>query len=520
MNEHSRFTEEDHLRGPHALLGAIVNSAMDAIVATDSRQNIVLFNHAAELLFGYQSDEIMGKPLNLLLPERFQTIHHKEVRAFGETGVTTRAMGELQPLAARRADGSEFPIEATIAQVVIDNERYYSAILRDITARNEAEEERRRVREREIAQRAQITAAENQRDYLQDVLDGLPGGLLLVTEPNSEIVFANSAFYRLNAQTSVEPRTMPVLDRDFALLRVDGLPLDPQDLPITRALKGERVRNQQLTMRRSDNTLVPVAAHGAYLHPAPGQGHRAIIVLQDVTQLRQAEQLKDDFLDLISHEFRTPLTAIHGGAHLLSKQGYQLGEDERAVILNDVVTETERLNQMLTNLLTVSNVLAGRLRADTEPVLLAPLARRAANGVDRRYPQHHFEIDITAGLPAVEADPSLLEQVLLNLYENAVKYSPEGGIITIQALADDTSVSLNVIDQGIGIAPELTGAVFERFRRVGGDPTVRGMGLGLYLSKHLIEAQNGTITAWSAGVGQGAMFTIRLPIAHSWHDPD
>jgi signal transduction histidine kinase len=126
---------------------------------------------------------------------------------------------------------------------------------------------------------------------------------------------------------------------------------------------------------------------------------------------------------------------------------------------------------------------------------------------------------VPATLPPVEADPDLLEQVLRNLYENAVKYSPDGGLIRT-ATRDLDRIEIDVADQGIGIAPEHVGAVFERFRRVGGDPTVRGMGLGLYLSRHLIEAQGGQIRAGSPGPGLGSVFTIALPIAHGWADPE
>ena len=108
-----------------------------------------------------------------------------------------------------------------------------------------------------------------------------------------------------------------------------------------------------------------------------------------------------------------------------------------------------------------------------------------------------------------------LGQPLRNLYENAIKYS-SGGMVLTTASSDGATVTIDVADQGVGIAPEHVGAVFERFRRVGADPTVRGMGLGLYLSRLLVEAQNGRIAARSPGVGQGATFSITLPIAEGW----
>jgi signal transduction histidine kinase len=105
---------------------------------------------------------------------------------------------------------------------------------------------------------------------------------------------------------------------------------------------------------------------------------------------------------------------------------------------------------------------------------------------------------------------------LRNLYENAVKYAPEGGVIRTTAESAGDSVAIHITDQGIGIAPEHIGQLFERFRRPGANPTVRGMGLGLYLSRYLVEAQGGKISAASAGPGQGTTFTITLPVAQGW----
>lgn len=136
--------------------------------------------------------------------------------------------------------------------------------------------------------------------------------------------------------------------------------------------------------------------------------------------------------------------------------------------------------------------------------------------VEGRAPRHTFAIDIPPDLPPADGDPELLAQVLRNLYENAVKYAPAGGQIVIAAVGDEERVTISVTDQGIGIAPEHVTEVFERFRRPGAEPTVRGMGLGLYLSRHLVQAQGGTSAARSPGPGRGATFAVTLPIADGW----
>jgi signal transduction histidine kinase len=261
---------------------------------------------------------------------------------------------------------------------------------------------------------------------------------------------------------------------------------------------------------------LPILVQAAPLRDRDGAIARAVVVLQDITRLREAEQLKDDFLSLISHEFRTPLTAIHGGAHLLASQGDELDGTTRRELLDDIVTESGRLDRMLANLLSLAEIMAGRLEPNTEPLLIAPLARAVAAEVGSRSPDHTFVVDIPGDLPPAEGDPALLSQVLRNLYENAVKYSRGGGPVHTSATWDGERVTIRVTDEGVGIAAEHVPHVFERFRRPGADPTVRGMGLGLYLSRFLVEAQGGKIGADSPGPGLGATFSVVLNVARGW----
>jgi K+-sensing histidine kinase KdpD len=238
-----------------------------------------------------------------------------------------------------------------------------------------------------------------------------------------------------------------------------------------------------------------------------------VAVIQDITRLRQAEQLKDDFLSLISHEFRTPLTAINGGAQLLAQRGDSLDDATRISLLTDIVTESAALERMLANMLTLTAIQAGRLEPDTEPILVRQSIRMALTAAKIRHPDHAFVLEIPEAVVPAEGDDALLQQVLRNLYENAAKYSPPGSTITTRIAEDDGQLIIHVTDEGSGIAGEYLDTVFERFSRPGADPTIRGTGLGLYLSRHLMEAQGGTIGVTSPGPGKGATFSIALPIA-------
>lgn len=356
--------------------------------------------------------------------------------------------------------------------------------------------------------------AEEQRDQLRVILDSLPSGVIIQTAPEGEIELDNAT-----AREMVSPRPgSDIPGRHYHFLRADGSPLPRIQWPAMRALRGEVVRNRQLMLRIGDDRTVPVLVQAVPLRNRLGEVVRAVVVFQDVTRLREAEQLKDDFLSLISHEFRTPLTAIHGGTHLLAQRGETLDRETQQALLTDIVTESTRLEQMLANMLTLTAIQAGRLEPGTEPLLVPPLVRGASATAEAKSRDHRFVVDISNSVPPVEGDAELLNQVLRNLYENAAKYSPPGSTITTYATCDNGSITIHVADEGAGIATEHLGTVFERFRRPGADPTVRGMGLGLYLSRHLIEAQGGQIGVSSPGPGKGATFSVTLPVSSDWSD--
>ncbi len=362
------------------------------------------------------------------------------------------------------------------------------------------------------------TRATSQRDQLTTIMNTLPSGVLIINQATGMIEDANRrARFLLSGDESLMVRAM-IPGETFTLVRDDGVPLNLFRTSDAAALP---VHSVQGAIQRADGARTPVLIQAARLpeaedHPAP----RVVVVLQDISRMKDAEQLKDDFLALISHEFRTPLTAIHGGAHLLKNQGEQLDAETRTELLGDIVSESNRLDQMLVNMLSLAAAMAGRVTIRTEPVMLAPLIRRVADETRRRVRTIQMVIEVPRDLPPVECDPEALEQVLRNLYENALKYGPSDGIIRTTAEVEADWVTVSVIDQGVGIGPEHVTHVFERFRRPGADPTIRGMGLGLYLSRLLVEAQGGTIRADSAGPGTGATFSISLPVVADWDVPE
>ncbi len=359
--------------------------------------------------------------------------------------------------------------------------------------------------------------AAEQRDHLETILASMPTAVLILANPDGAIESANAAARSLMLGHRHHPG-LPVPMEDYWFEDPDGGPIPPQHWPGRRSLTGEVVRNKQLNLVLAEGQKIPVLIQGAPLRDSQGAVQRAVVIMQDITRLREAEQLKDDFLSLVSHEMRTPLTAIHGGASLLSTHGDSLDPETRRELLSDILIESTRLERTLANILALTGIQAGRVEPSTEPVLLRQFLESVIESARPLVAAHHVMLEVEPGLPPAEGDPELLAHVVRNLIENAAKYSAAGSRICLSARRAADGLTVNVEDEGHGIAKEHLPFVFDRFRRPGADPTIRGMGLGLYLSRSLVDAMGGTLRVKSDGPGKGTCFTVGLPIATGWSD--
>lgn len=363
--------------------------------------------------------------------------------------------------------------------------------------------------------RASQRRAEEQRDHLDVILNSMAVAILIQNAPDGRVELVNNAARSMLLDAIDFGSRLPQAGRDYKIRHANGNSLPKDQWPAFRAWRGEMVRNSPYTFVTPSSRSIPVLAQAAPLRDSEGRVSRVVIVFQDITRIREAEQLKDDFLSLVSHELRTPLTAIHGGAYLLATQHDGVDAETRQEILDDLVQESKRLDRTLHNILTLTAIEAGQVDPELEPLLIGTLIRQRVAEMAKRHPDRDFTVEVPPGLPMAEGSPEPLAHVLDNLYENAAKYSPSGTPIHTRATADRATIRISISDEGYGIAPENLPDVFERFRRPGADPSVRGMGLGLYLSRHLMRAMHGSISVTSPGVGKGATFTIVLPTAAS-----
>lgn len=234
---------------------------------------------------------------------------------------------------------------------------------------------------------------------------------------------------------------------------------------------------------------------------------------EEARALREADRLKSQFISSMSHELRTPLTSIKGYSSSLLREDASWDEETRHEFIEIIDEKADELRDLIDKLLLMARLEAGAMKPQKEPVLVARVAGKVVEEAAARSKKHEFVVELPPDLPVVEADVRHLEQILCNLVENAVKYSPEGGRIVIRGALDRDRMVIGVSDEGEGISAEHRDKVFERFYRVD-DPSTRGTpgsGLGLSIAKGHVEAHGGEIWLESA-IGKGSTFYFTLPL--------
>ena len=245
-----------------------------------------------------------------------------------------------------------------------------------------------------------------------------------------------------------------------------------------------------------------------------------IYAFRDISADRLVEQMKSDFVSTVSQELRRPLTSIYGFAETLLRRDVLFGEEERAIFLGYIASESERLTEIVDALLNVARLDTGDLQVNLAPTDVGPVVSDvvASFGDVAATNGHHFVVDVPGEAITAEADPDKLRQVLSVLVDNAVKYSPGGGTVTIAARRRDDAVELSVADEGIGIPSAEQDRIFRKFYR-GESPgsreaTASGTGLGLFIAQGLVSAMGGRIWVTSSE-GEGSRFSFELPLAES-----
>jgi PAS domain S-box-containing protein len=332
------------------------------------------------------------------------------------------------------------------------------------------------------------------------ILANIADGIVAV-DRDGKVVLWNAAAEEITGVPTAE-----ALDRTPAQLLQRTLESEPG-----RGQTGPRLVS---IMRGSEEVWLSLSE--AVMRDPLGEVAGRIFAFRDISADRMIEQVKSDFVAAVSHELRTPLTSIYGFAETLLREDVLFGEEERRIFLGYIASESERLTEIVDQLLAVARLDAGDLHVEPEPVDVASVVSEVVRTVEETgyVNGQRFEVDLPPEPLAAEADRDKLRQVFSILMENALKYSPSGGTVTVGARRTSDRVEVRVVDEGAGIPVGEQERIFRKFYRA--ESTVRdgggGTGLGLFIARELVTAMGGRIWVESTE-GEGSSFAFELPVA-------
>ena len=519
---------------------SVVENVIDGIVTIDEKGEILSANPATERLFGYKAEEMLGRNVKMLMPEPYSSQHDRYLGNYLRTG-QAKIIGIGREVIGRRKDGSTFPMDLGVSEFQKHGHPCFTGIVRDIT-------ERKRV--------------ENTARFLADASRSL-ASLVDYASTLQKVAYLAVPFF-------AEWCTIHVANGDGAIRQIAAAHIDPDKTQVVQEL-GKRypldpdavagpahvlkTGKSGLTSQMSDDLIasvapteehrkvlkrlnlesymgVPLAARGKTfgvisfysadprrkydsldLALAEDLAHRAAIAIENSLlygELRDADQRKDQFLAMLSHELRNPLAPVRSGLDLFLVSGF---DPEVARVMQQQV---EHLVRLVDDLLDVSRILRGRVELRREVVEVNTVIQRAVGAI--RPVTLASGQELVVSLPStplyLHADPVRVVQVVTNLLGNASKYTQRGGHIWLTVSRQEHRVVISVKDDGMGISKESLPDVFELFAQADRslERTQGGLGIGLTIVQTLVEMHDGSVTALSEGKGKGSEFAVRLPV--------
>lgn len=475
----------------------LLETAPDAVVTVDSTGHVRFVNAQAEHLFGYPREEMIGQEVERLVPGLPRETRHLEREAL-RVPPTGHQNGVGVTLRARHKSGAEIPVDVTFSPFAGPEGETVTAMLRDAT-------ERERYVEGLRAARAE---AERERALLQTVVDHASVGILFVDPSTDEMRINSTLQIMLGTPTSTELVRRQYLGR---LRSSDGQPLRFEELPSTRALEGHEVPPERYVIHRPERQF-PVLASAVPLRGLKGEVRGVIVCIQDISAHEQLEQLREEYVGLISHDLRTPLQNITLRCQLLLRSLREKGLEAEVAAAEALLRNTRRMSGMVEELLESSRLESGQVELHREPL---DMSRFLEEVIERSVPpdaRERLRLEVVTPVPWLPADAPRLERVVVNLLTNALKYSEPGTPVVVRLEQEDSRARVSVKDQGKGLHPEEAARLFTKYYRTHEGKRSEGVGLGLYISRLIIEAHGGHISVESTP-GQGSTFVFILPLA-------
>ncbi|HXM46162.1 MAG TPA: response regulator [Bryobacteraceae bacterium] len=493
----------------------IFEASPDAILQVDRAGHIALANSLAGEMFQCRLDELLGKPVDEFVPNRFRG-RHPGYREHYQAKPAMRPMGSGLDLWARRADGSEFPVDITLSPLDTKDGPQVLCVVRDITDRKRAEEDLRR--------QAQLIEAAHD--------------AIIVREPGGRIVQWNAGAQEIYGWSAGEA----VGQIAHALFQT-GFPVSLEE--VEAALDHSGRWDGELRHTRRDGACITVESRHILVRGVDGSPAAVLETNRDITKRKEAEEavgalnvklaaankelelrnreveranrMKSEFLASMSHELRTPLNAIIGFSDLLAEQIAGALAPKQQRFVSHIQQGARHLLALINDILDLSKVEAGRLELNRENVAVAVVLADVLTSIRPAAAAKNIPVHSSIGPDVtVFADRIRFKQVLFNLLSNAVKFTPEGGRIWVEASARRGRLTVSVSDTGLGIPIKEQEAIFDAFHQAGATTKgiKEGTGLGLAITRRLVEEHGGRIWVES-DPGKGARLSFTMPAGRS-----
>ena len=357
------------------------------------------------------------------------------------------------------------------------------------------------------------------RTDLETLINTSPVGMVVFDARSGAPVSFNREAARIVDALREPDRSPEQLLEVLTFVRGDGREVSLEEFSVAEALSaGETVRAEEIVLRVPGGRSVTALVNATPIRSGDGGIESYVVTLQDLAPFRELERLRAEFLGMVSHELRTPITSIRGSATTLLDAAPELDPAEMRQFFRIILEQADTMRELIGDLLDAARIETGTLPVApelTDPVKLVDRARSAFQNAGGGNP---LDLDLAPGLPRVMADRRRIVQVLINLLNNASRYSGESSPITVSAVRQEFHVAFSVADRGRGIAAERLPHLFRKYSPPSGgegEGGLAGSGLGLAICRGIVEAHGGRIRAESGGPGQGARFTFTVPAAET-----
>lgn len=478
------------LADSEAMSRAITEGMAEGVVTATQDGVIVSANRAARHLFGYRLKDLLGQPVAMLLPARYQMGFSAFFAALGERPPGFREAGT--PVRGQRRDGTEFPVMASFGDVQVGGRRLFTAIIRDVT-------ESKRIAE----------ALRDSEEQLRQLTDNVPA-LIAYVDKQQCFQFHNKAYEEVFGlpREKIHGKTM---------LEIMGPAFYAQiSAHVQEALAGYAVRYEREQIMASGERREYVMSY----FPRYGEGddHDKVIGFfslgTDVTELKRIDRMKSEFVSTVSHELRTPLTSIRGSLGLVSGGVAGALPDRARALVEIAKNNCERLIRLINDILDSEKIESGKMPFDLQPHEMRPLLERALADSEGLAAQRQVRLVLHAPKQPLRAqvDSDRMLQVMANLLSNAIKYSPAESEVLVLLGRHAGRVRVEVSDSGPGIPEEFRQRIFQKFSQADSSDTRQkgGTGLGLNIAKAMLERMDGNI-GFTSAVDAGTTFFFELP---------